>query len=88
MARHPATWVSTEKKGIRNGCLYTVKSIDKEAEVVVLADTLEKLTFDQVKAWLRLSFAQTYASVQGWRIEATRHWSHALYEKALVRGAE
>jgi len=57
--------VPTEKKGIRNGCLYTVKSIDKEAEVLQLLENLEKLTFEQVKAWLRLSFAQTYASVQG-----------------------
>ena len=55
--------VPTEKRGIRNGCLYTVQSIDKEG--ITLCDGSVTLTFEQVKAWLRLSFAQTYASVQG-----------------------
>lgn len=59
-----------EKKGIRNGVLYTVESIDQEQEQVCLAGGLE-LSFQQVKAWLRLSFAQTYASCQGSEFEGT-----------------
>ena len=56
--------MSTERKGIRNGCLYTVTEIGKETlRVQELPDT--ELSFDQVKSWLRLSYAQTYASVQG-----------------------
>ena len=56
--------VPTERKGIRNGCLYTVSAID--VETVCLQELPGvTLTFEQVKTWLRLSYAQTYASVQG-----------------------
>ena len=56
--------VPTERKGIRNGCLYTVSAID--GETVCLQELPGvTLTFEQVKLWLRLSYAQTYASVQG-----------------------
>jgi hypothetical protein len=51
-------------KAIRNGCLYTVESIDPEAQTLVL-EGAGSLTFDQARAWLRLSYAQTYASCQG-----------------------
>jgi hypothetical protein len=49
-------------KAVRNGCLYTVESID--AQTLVL-EGVGRLTFDQARAWLRLSYAQTYASCQG-----------------------
>jgi hypothetical protein len=51
-------------KAIRNGCLYTVESIDASAQTLVL-EGVGSVTFDQAKAWLRLSYAQTYASCQG-----------------------
>jgi hypothetical protein len=51
-------------KAIRNGCLYTVESVDTEAQTFVL-EGVGSVTFDQARAWLRLSYAQTYASCQG-----------------------
>jgi hypothetical protein len=51
-------------KAIRNGCIYTVESLDTEAKTLVL-EGVGSLTFDQARAWLRLSYAQTYASCQG-----------------------
>jgi hypothetical protein len=51
-------------KAIRNGCLYTVESIDTESKTLVLEGG-GSLTFDQAKTWLRLSYAQTFASCQG-----------------------
>jgi hypothetical protein len=51
-------------KAVRNGCLYTVESIDPGAQTLVLSG-VGSLTFDQARAWLRLSYAQTYASCQG-----------------------
>jgi hypothetical protein len=54
-----------EKKGIRNGCLYTVESIDPAAETLKLEGLDGELSFDQAKTCLRLSWAQTYASCQG-----------------------
>ena len=53
-----------EKKGIRNGVLYKVEHLDEEQERVYLEEGTA-LTYEQAKAWLRLSFAQTYASCQG-----------------------
>jgi hypothetical protein len=41
-----------------------VESVDTSAQTLVLED-VGSLTFDQVRAWLRLSYAQTYASCQG-----------------------
>jgi hypothetical protein len=55
--------VPTERRGIRNGCLYTVAEVSEDA--VKLQELEGTFTFEQVKAWLRLSYAQTYASVQG-----------------------
>jgi hypothetical protein len=52
-------------RGVRNGCLYTVASIDPEAQSLTLEGVECSLTFEQAKAWLRLSYAQTYASCQG-----------------------
>ena len=51
-------------KAVRNGCLYTVESVDTSAQTLVV-EGVGTLTFDQAKAWLRLSHAQTYASCQG-----------------------
>ena len=56
--------VPTERKGIRNGCLYTVAEIGEETVSLQELPGVT-LTFEQVKLWLRLSYAQTYASVQG-----------------------
>jgi len=53
---------AAEKRGIRNGVLYTIESWGDER--INLAGGLS-LTHEQAKAWLRLSFAQTYASCQG-----------------------
>jgi hypothetical protein len=59
--------VSAEKKGIRNGCLYTVTSV---ADGVVRLEGLEaSFTYEQCVQWLRLSYAQTYASCQGTQFE-------------------
>ena len=44
--------------------MYTLSEVtDKIVRVEELPDT--EFTHDQVKMWLRLSFAQTYASIQG-----------------------
>jgi hypothetical protein len=51
-------------KAVRNGCLYTVESVDASAKTLVL-EGIGSITFDQARAWLRLSYAQTYASCQG-----------------------
>jgi hypothetical protein len=55
--------VSSEKKGIRNGCLYTVICVGENA--VRLEGLPTTFTFEQTTLWLRLSYAQTYASCQG-----------------------
>ena len=55
--------VSAEKKGVRNGCLYTVASVGDDK--VRLAGLEATFSYEQVKLWLRLSYAQTYASCQG-----------------------
>jgi hypothetical protein len=55
--------VSSEKKGVRNGCLYTVSSVGGDA--VRLEGLPATFTFEQTTRWLRLSYAQTYASCQG-----------------------
>jgi len=44
--------------------LYTVENVDPEAMTLALKEG-PALTFEQAKAWLRLSYAQTYASCQG-----------------------
>ena len=55
--------VTAEKKGVRNGVLYSVERI--EDDKVYLDGNSHGFTLDQVKSWLRLSYAQTYASCQG-----------------------
>jgi hypothetical protein len=57
--------VAVEKKGIKNGCLYTVESIDAAAETLTLQGVDGELSFAQAKTCLCLSYAQTYASCQG-----------------------
>ena len=54
------------RRGIRNNCLYTVESLGEE-EVLLKdeADQSVRLSYVQVAAWCRLSFARTYASIQG-----------------------
>ncbi len=47
---------------MRNGCLYTVESV---GDVVRLEGVESTFTFEQTTLWLRLSYAQTYASCQG-----------------------
>jgi len=61
--------IPTERKGIRNGCLYTVLEVTDET---VLIQELPGIVFthEQVKMWLRLSFVQTYAAVQGTEFDA------------------
>jgi len=61
--------VTSEKRGIRNGLLYTVASIDREAQKVQFEGIEHAFSFDQVKKWLVLSFARTYASIQGTEFE-------------------
>jgi len=61
--------VSSEKRGVRNGCLYTVAAVDEERGVELQELPGVIFSLEQVKAWLRLSYAQTYASVQGTEFE-------------------
>jgi hypothetical protein len=61
--------VSAEKKGVRNGCLYTVAAVGDGK--VSLAGLEAVFTYEQVKLWLRLSYAQTYASCQGTEFDGT-----------------
>jgi hypothetical protein len=49
---------------IRNGCLYTVESVDAQAQTLSL-EGVGTMSFEQAKVHLRLSYAQTYASCQG-----------------------
>jgi hypothetical protein len=60
--------VPTERRGIRNGCLYTVTEVTEDS--VRLQELDGTYSFEQVKSWLRLSYAQTYASVQGTEFDA------------------
>ena len=55
------------KKGIRNNVMYMVAKIDDAVHVAKKSDDSELITlsFAQVAALLRLSYAQTYASCQG-----------------------
>ena len=61
--------VSAEKKGVRNGCLYTVAAVGDGK--VSLAGLEAVFTYEQAKLWLRLSYAQTYASCQGSEFDGT-----------------
>ena len=55
--------VTAERKGIRNHVLYTVDCIEKEK--VRLVGLPHWYSLEQVKKWLVLAYAQTYASCQG-----------------------
>jgi hypothetical protein len=54
----------TTAAAVRNGCLYTVESVDAQAQTLSL-EGVGTMTFEQAKVHLRLSYAQTYASCQG-----------------------
>ncbi len=54
-------------QGVRTGCLYTVASVG--GDKVRLAGLEATFSYEQVKLWLRLSYAQTYASCQGTEFE-------------------
>ena len=56
-----------EKQGIRNGVWYTVESVNTH----VLLKEGPELTLEDAAQMLRLSFAMTYASVQGRETEGT-----------------
>jgi hypothetical protein len=57
------SWCS---KKIKNNVLYTVTSLDAAAQTLcVEGDAAHTLSFEQATTVLRLSFARTYASVQG-----------------------
>jgi hypothetical protein len=83
---------SSVAKAGRNRCLYTVESLDTEAKTLVL-EGAGSLTFDQARTWLRLSYAQTFASCQGTEFEgslciwdtAHRHFSRKHLFVALSR---
>ena len=66
--------VQATRKGIRNNVLYRVTALGEDSTTVKPAegegDPIE-LTLSQVAEWLRLSFAQTYASCQGTEFSAT-----------------
>ena len=53
--------VAASRCGIQNGVLYKVVDVNDE-KVWLQGDVI--LTHDQAKKWLRLSYAQTYASCQ------------------------
>ena len=53
---------------MRNGVLYTVERLEEEQVRLVGGIAL---AYEQVKAWLRLSYAQTYASCQGSEFEGS-----------------
>jgi hypothetical protein len=54
----------TTAASVRNGCLYTVESVDAQARTLTL-EAVGTMSFEQATAHLRLSYAQTYASCQG-----------------------
>jgi hypothetical protein len=60
------------KKGVRNNVLYQVIALDEEVHLQEKGtENTLTLTFAQVASLLRLSFAQTYASVQGTEFDDT-----------------
>ncbi len=53
---------SGAKKGLKNNCVYTVSQVSPDN--ITLEGGLS-LTHVQTLTWLRLSYARTYASIQG-----------------------
>jgi hypothetical protein len=76
-------WVGLQLLGcggsVKNQVLYTIAAIDEEKEELTLEGLAKPLSFAAVRASLRLSFAQTFASIQGTqyteslRLHAGRH---------------
>ena len=63
---------SSVKRGIRNNCVYKVTGLEEDSVCVRYEEEPPiKLTYTQVASWLRLSFARTYASVQGTEFSET-----------------
>jgi hypothetical protein len=66
-------WVGLQLLGcggcVKNQVLYTIKEISEEKEELWLEGLPKPLSFAQVRGSLRLSFAQTFASVQGTQYE-------------------
>ena len=83
------------KKGVRNGCLYTLKTCDDE---VTFEELPHSFSYDEVKEMFRLSHAQTYASCQGTEFTeaCTLHelepprfsWKHLFVGISRCRAAE
>ena len=66
--------VQATRKSIRNNVLYQVQAIGEDTVTVTQAESEGhpvELTLSQVSEWLRLSFARTYASVQGTEFEGS-----------------
>ena len=60
---------SGERLGIRNGVAYRVKALDLQNKTMELEGVKAQLSFQQIKDYLRLSHARTYASIQGTELE-------------------
>ena len=83
--------VPTERKGLRNQVLYTVEAIDDEQIRLTCGICL---SYEDMKKYMRLSFAQTYASCQGTEFEGTlrlhdtgnRHFTKRHLFVGLSRG--
>ena len=60
--------VPTERRGLRNQVLYTVESIGDD-DIRLSCGIV--LSYEEAKRYMRLSYAQTYASCQGTEFEGT-----------------
>jgi hypothetical protein len=91
--------VQASRKGIGNNVLYRVTALGEDHATLEPAEGPGEgieLTYPQVADWLRLSFAQTYASVQGTefsdslRLHDTvhAHFSMRLLFVAMSRGKQ
>ena len=57
---------ASERIGIKNGCTYIIEEV---GETIKLKGIEPRLDLEQVKNYLRLAYARTYASVQGTELE-------------------